>query len=147
MIRSLGSVGDLISNVREAWPRWSGCCSISPPTCSGRSAPTASRPNGGRPCATCNRSRSNAGFLNTKISFILEATLGLVSIEQNKIIKLFSVMSVVMMPPTLIASIYGMNFKRFLPRTGVGIRLSDRPDHDGRAAAVPFLYFKRKKWL
>jgi magnesium transporter len=42
---------------------------------------------------------------------MLEATLGLVSIEQNKIIKLFSVVSVVLMPPTLIASIYGMNFK------------------------------------
>ncbi len=53
----------------------------------------------------------HATFLSNKLQFNLDATLGLVSIEQNKIIKLFSVVSVVMMPPTLIASIYGMNFK------------------------------------
>ncbi|MDH8239063.1 CorA family divalent cation transporter, partial [Klebsiella pneumoniae] len=46
-----------------------------------------------------------------KITFVLDAMLGVVNLEQNNIIKLFSVMAVVLMPPTLIASIYGMNFK------------------------------------
>lgn len=54
----------------------------------------------------------HATFLSNKLQFMLNATLGLVSIEQNKIIKLFSVVAVVFMPPTLVASIYGMNFEK-----------------------------------
>ena len=53
----------------------------------------------------------HATYLANKITFLLDAMLGVVSIEQNNIIKLFSVAAVVLMPPTLVASIYGMNFK------------------------------------
>ncbi len=53
----------------------------------------------------------HASYLSSKITFVLDAMLGVVNLEQNNIIKLFSVMAVVLMPPTLIASIYGMNFK------------------------------------
>ncbi|MEJ0067473.1 MAG: CorA family divalent cation transporter [Pseudomonadota bacterium] len=53
----------------------------------------------------------HAGFLSQKVNFILDATLGLINIEQNSIIKIFSVAAVAFLPPTLIASIYGMNFK------------------------------------
>ncbi|MGC2086491.1 MAG: magnesium transporter CorA family protein, partial [Bradyrhizobium sp.] len=53
----------------------------------------------------------HASYLAGKITFVLDAMLGVVNLEQNNIIKLFSVMAVVLMPPTLIASIYGMNFK------------------------------------
>lgn len=53
----------------------------------------------------------HASYLSNKITFVLDAMLGVVNLEQNNIIKLFSVMAVVLMPPTLIASIYGMNFK------------------------------------
>ena len=52
----------------------------------------------------------HASFLGTKSSFLLEATLGLINVEQNNIIKIFSVAAVMFMPPTLVASIYGMNF-------------------------------------
>ena len=51
-----------------------------------------------------------AGFLSNKISFMLDAVLGLINIEQNDIVKVFTIMSVVFLPPTLIASIYGMNY-------------------------------------
>ena len=51
-----------------------------------------------------------AAFMGDKLQFLLDATIGLVSLEQNNIIKIFAVLSVVLMPPTLIASIYGMNF-------------------------------------
>jgi CorA-like Mg2+ transporter protein len=54
----------------------------------------------------------HASYLSNKITFVLDAMLGVVNLEQNNIIKLFSVMAVVLMPPTLIASIYGMNFKK-----------------------------------
>src|SRR6186713_678731 len=53
----------------------------------------------------------HAAYLSNKITFLLDAMLGVVNLEQNNIIKLFSVVAVIFMPPTLIASIYGMNFK------------------------------------
>ncbi len=53
----------------------------------------------------------HATYLSNKITFLLDAMLGVVFIEQNNIIKIFSIAAVVLMPPTLVASIYGMNFK------------------------------------
>jgi magnesium transporter len=89
----------------------------------------------------------HASFLSGKISFLLDAVLGLISIEQNGIIKIFSVAAVVFLPPTLVASIYGMNFE-FMPELQwtYGYPLGHRPD--GRFSAIlPFFYFKRKGWL
>lgn len=88
----------------------------------------------------------HATFLSTKVNFLLDATLGLVNIEQNNIIKIFSVAAVIFLPPTLIASIYGMNFK-FMPELSwrggyliaIGLMLF--------SAWLPYKYFKRKKWL
>ena len=51
------------------------------------------------------------GYLSTKITFLLDATLGMINNEQNTIIKIFSVLAVALMPPTLVGTIYGMNFK------------------------------------
>lgn len=88
----------------------------------------------------------HATFQAGKIQFLLDATLGLVNLEQNNIIKLFSVMSVVFMPPTLIASIYGMNFEMM-------------PELDWKfgypvailvmilAAVTPYIFFRWKGWL
>jgi magnesium transporter len=53
---------------------------------------------------------AHATFLSEKITFLLDATLGMISIQQNAIIKIFSVAAVIFLPPTLVASIYGMNF-------------------------------------
>jgi magnesium transporter len=88
----------------------------------------------------------HASFLSTKVSFLLDATLGMINIEQNNIIKLFTVASVAFLPPTLIASIYGMNFEA-LPELrwqygypmALGLMLL--------SAIIPFIYFRRKKWL
>jgi len=85
-------------------------------------------------------------FLTNRIGFLLEATLGMISTEQNQIIKLFSVMAVMLMPPTLVASIYGMNFKA-MPELdwpwGYPMALALMV----LAALIPFLYFRRKGWL
>jgi magnesium transporter len=147
VIRSLGRSGDLISNARESMVSlermllYLSANMQRPQRASGFQAEwrTAVR--------DVQSIEEHANFLNSKISFILEATLGLVSIEQNKIIKLFSVMSVVMMPPTLIASIYGMNFKKWMPELewewGYPLALAFM----AAAAAIPYLYFKRKRWL
>jgi magnesium transporter len=88
----------------------------------------------------------HASYLSNKITFVLDAMLGVVNLEQNNIIKLFSVMAVVLMPPTLIASIYGMNFK-IMPELewphGYPIALLMML----AAAIVPYFVFKWKKWL
>ncbi|MEA2920913.1 MAG: magnesium transporter, partial [Bradyrhizobium sp.] len=88
----------------------------------------------------------HASYLSNKITFVLDAMLGVVNLEQNNIIKLFSVMAVVLMPPTLIASIYGMNFK-VMPELqwehGYVFALLAML----LAAIGPYLYFKWKKWL
>jgi magnesium transporter len=89
---------------------------------------------------------SHSTFLFDKINFLMNATVGFININQNKIIKIFSVASVALLPPTLIASIYGMNFKAM-------------PELDWRmgypfalvlmlmSVAAPFIYFRRKGWL
>jgi magnesium transporter len=88
----------------------------------------------------------HAAYLSNKIQFLLDAMLGVVSLEQNNIIKLFSVAAVVLMPPTLIASIYGMNFKN-MPELGWDFGYPLAIVLMVVAAALPYLFFRWKKWL
>ena len=89
----------------------------------------------------------HTSFLFDKINFLMDATVGFININQNKIIKIFSVASVAFLPPTLIASIYGMNFKRWFPELdwawgypwALGLMLT--------SAIAPFLYFRHRGWL
>jgi magnesium transporter len=88
----------------------------------------------------------HATYLSNKITFLLDAMLGVVQIEQNNVIKIFSVAAVVLLPPTMIASVYGMNFKHM-------------PELDWTygyplalllmllAAVLPYWYFSWRKWL
>lgn len=85
-------------------------------------------------------------FLASKITFQLDATLGMINVEQNLIIKIFSVVAVFFLPPTLVSSIYGMNFE-FMPETKM---LYGYPAAIGfmvMCALVPYLYFRKKGWL
>src|SRR5215468_8687691 len=88
----------------------------------------------------------HASYLSNKITFVLDAMLGVVNLEQNNIIKLFSVMAVVLMPPTLIASIYGMNFKE-MPELQWEYGYPMALIMMLAAAIVPYLLFRWKKWL
>jgi magnesium transporter len=88
----------------------------------------------------------HATYLSNKITFLLDALLGVVSIQQNQIIKLFSVMAVVLMPPTLVASIYGMNFK-LMPELDWSFGYPMALLLMLVAAALPYIFFKWKKWL
>lgn len=88
----------------------------------------------------------HASYLSNKITFVLDAMLGVVNLEQNNIIKLFSVMAVVLMPPTLIASIYGMNFKD-MPELQLAHGYPLALIAMIAAAVVPYYIFKWKKWL
>ena len=89
---------------------------------------------------------SHTAFLFDKINFLMDATVGFININQNKIIKIFSVASVALLPPTLIASVYGMNFDG-MPELrwhlgypyALGIMLA--------SALLPMWYFRRRGWL
>ena len=88
----------------------------------------------------------HSSFLGDNLTFMLDASLGLISIEQNAAMKLFSWAALVFLPPTLIAGIYGMNFKHMpelnwvfgYPMALALITIS---------AVVPFLYLKRRGWI
>ncbi len=89
----------------------------------------------------------HAAYLSNKIQFLLDAMLGVVSLEQNNIIKIFSVAAVVFMPPTLIASIYGMNFRHNMPELDWDYGYPFALALMVLAAVLPYFFFKWKKWL
>lgn len=88
----------------------------------------------------------HAGFLAHEANFLLDATLGLINIEQNAIIKIFSVVAVALMPPTLIASAYGMNFKH-MPELDWEFGYPMALMLMVLSAVVPLWYFRRRGWL
>ena len=88
----------------------------------------------------------NLRFLSERVSFLLNATLGFISTEQNQIIKLFSVMAVMLMPPTLVASVYGMNFQH-MPELAWPIGYPLALGAMVISAVVPYLFFRHKGWF
>ena len=89
---------------------------------------------------------SHTAFLFDKINFLMDATVGFININQNKIIKIFSVASVALLPPTLIASIYGMNFK-YLPELNWSLGYPYALVLMVASALVPMWYFRKRGWL
>jgi magnesium transporter len=89
---------------------------------------------------------SHTTFLFDKINFLMNATVGFININQNKIIKIFSVASVALLPPTLIASIYGMNFKA-IPELDWSLGYPFALALMAVSVVTPFWYFRRKRWL
>ncbi len=87
-----------------------------------------------------------ASFIGNNITFLLDASLGLINIEQNAIIKIFSVAAVAFLPPTLVASIYGMNFEH-MPELHLKYGYAFALAAMLASALIPFIYFKRKRWL
>ncbi len=87
-----------------------------------------------------------AAFLANKLQFLLDATIGMVGLEQNNIIKIFAVLSVVLMPPTLIASIYGMNFQH-MPELAQPYGYPAALCAMVVSGILPYLFFKWRRWL
>lgn len=88
----------------------------------------------------------HATFLSSKINFLLDATLGMINIEQSSIIKIVSVAAVVFLPPTLVASIYGMNF-HYMPELNWHFGYPFAIILTILAGFLPYRYFKYKGWL
>jgi magnesium transporter len=89
---------------------------------------------------------SHTAFLFDKINFLMDATVGFININQNKIIKLFSVASVALLPPTLVASSYGMNFE-FMPELKWALGYPMALGLMIVSALVPMWYFRKRGWL
>lgn len=85
-------------------------------------------------------------FISNKITFQLDATLGMINVEQNLIIKIFSVVAVFFMPPTLVSSLYGMNFK-FMPELDWHFGYPMAIFLMACCAVAPYIYFRKKGWL
>ncbi len=89
---------------------------------------------------------SHTAFMFDKINFLMDATIGFININQNKIIKIFSVASVSLLPPTLVASSYGMNF-RFMPELEWAYGYPFAIALMVLSAVVPMVYFRKRGWL
>jgi magnesium transporter len=89
---------------------------------------------------------NHTAFLFDKINFLMDATVGFININQNKIIKIFSVVSVALMPPTLLASVWGMNFEHMPElRSTIGYPLAIMVMLI--SSAIPLIYFRKKGWM
>jgi magnesium transporter len=143
-IKSLGRKGDIISNVRESM--------VSVERLLVFLSASLSRKGGSyqgewrTALRDVQSIEEHAMFLSSKVQFLLDATLGLVSIEQNDIMKVFSLMSVILLPPTLVGSIYGMNFEA-MPEIKWPHGYPFALVLMAMAAVLPFLYFRWKRWL
>lgn len=147
VLGSLGRQGDLLSDLRESlmtlaraggylgmiWPRL-------------KDAPEEARERLQTLSRDVQSISEHASFLTQKVTFLLDATLGMINIEQNATIKIFSVLAVVLLPPTMIASIYGMNFQH-MPELSWPLGYPLALVMMLAAAVLPYAWFKRKGWL
>ena len=145
-LRALGRHGDLISKQRESLVSMERILLSLSATYRTAKAPRELREDVRSTLRDLQSLEEHATFLSSKIQFLLDATLGLVNLEQNNIIKLFSVMAVVFMPPTLIASIYGMNFKH-MPELESTVGYPLALVLMVIAAVMPYFFFRWKRWL
>ncbi len=146
ILRRIGSKEDLVSKIQDSL--------LTLQRMSGFLANATSQGKNGKDSRTRVKTISrdvislsdHASFQTQKITFLLDATLGMINIEQNGIIKIVSVAAVVFLPPTLVASVYGMNFDvmpelKWLLGYPFAIALMVV------SAVLPFWFFRRKGWL
>ncbi len=144
LLREIGRTGDLISKSRESL--------VSLTRMVGYLAPSASFQDISEHSnlltiqSDLASLSDHANFLTSKINFMLDAILGMINIEQNNIFKIFSVASIIFLPPTLVAGIYGMNFEhmpelKWLHGYPMALVLMIL------AAWLPYRFFKSKGWL
>ena len=146
LLQDIGRKGDLTSNIRDSLFTIHRVTTFLAQLLTQRKSDREVRARVKTLARDASSLTEHSSSLSQKITFLLDATLGMISIQQNGIIKIFSVAAVVFLPPTLIASIYGMNFD-FMPeldwRLGypfaVGIMVI--------SAILPYVYFKRRGWL
>ena len=146
MLKTIGSKGDLTSKVRESLVSIGRLLLFLANEAEGMRWPKDVRLQLISMQRDVQSLSDHATYLSNKTTFLLDALLGVVTLEQNNVIKIFSIAAVVLLPPTLVATVYGMNFKN-MPELewqygyplALGMMLI--------AAVVPYYFFKWKKWM
>ena len=146
ILKAIGGKGDLTSKVRESLVSIGRLLLFLSNEAEGMRWPKDTRSQLQSMRRDIQSLSDHATYLTNKITFLLDAMLGVVQIEQNNVIKIFSVAAVVLMPPTLIASIYGMNFK-MMPELEWAQGYPMALVMMLMAAVLPYFLFKWKKWL
>jgi magnesium transporter len=150
LLTRLGRYSDLVSKARESLLSLTRLCSFYQEADKSTFIAQADQPGVDAHLGTVSRDiaslNDHAAFLSGKIAFLLDATLGLINVEQNAIIKIVSVAAVVFLPPTLVASVYGMNFQH-MPELAWPLGYPLALLMMIASAILPFYWFKRKGWL
>jgi magnesium transporter len=146
LLQEIGRKGDLSSNIRESLLTLERLATFLGAHTRGHPRLEAHREEIASLGTDVRALADHADFLGQKINFLLDATLGFINIRQNAIMQLFSVVAVVFLPPTLVASIYGMNFE-WMPELawpwGYPMALALM----AVTAVGPYVWFRRKGWL
>ena len=145
-LEEIGRKGDLSSNIRDSLLTLERLAGFLSHVTVQRESPKEIRERMKTLSRDIRSLLDHADFLSQKMTFLLDATLGMINIEQNAIIKIFSMAAVIVLPPTLVASIYGMNFDH-MPELdwllgypfAIGLMIL--------SAILPYSYFKRRGWL
>ena len=144
MLGRIGREGDLLTKLRESLAGLARLLSYHSARSAGNARDARTR------LKTVQRDvhalTDHASFLSSKINFLLDATLGFINLEQNQIIKIFTVAAVAFLPPTLIASIYGMNFD-LMPELRWQFGYPFAILLMIASAVLPFAYFRKRGWL
>ena len=146
VLEKIGQMGDLNSNIRDSLLSLERLIGHLTQVLTKRNADTDLRERARTLANDAKSLTDHAGFVASKVTFLLDASLGMINIEQNAIIKIFSFAAVIFLPPTLIASLYGMNFAH-MPELSwtwgypfaIGLMIV--------FAILPYLYFKFRNWL
>ncbi|KAB2950932.1 MAG: magnesium transporter CorA family protein [Rhizobiaceae bacterium] len=145
-LRLIGREGDFLAKIRESLAGVSRLLAYIQSTPKGQEA----RKRHGAWVKSLERDvqslSDHVAFLSERTIFLMDTVVGLVSVEQNAIIKTFSVAAVVLMPPTLVASVYGMNF-RHMPELDWVLGYPAALGLMVVSALLPLLYFKIRGWL
>ncbi len=146
IVRRIGGVSDLVSRVRESLVSFVRLVTFFREIRQGDAAARESLVHSKSVIADLGSLSDHASFLSSKVSFLLDATLGMINNEQNAIIKILSVAALVFLPPTLVAGIYGMNFE-FMPELKWAHGYLFALVLMIISAVLPYLFFRRRGWL
>jgi magnesium transporter len=146
ILKTIGRKGDLTSKVRESLVSIGRVLLFLANEADGMKWPKEMRSQLKTMQRDVQSLSDHVSYLGNKVTFLLDAMIGVMSVEQNNIIKIFSVAAVVFMPPTLVASIYGMNFKH-MPELDWTFGYPLAIALMVLAAILPYWFFKWKRWL
>jgi magnesium transporter len=147
IIERLGAKGDLLAMIRESLVSLNRLLAYHTTTGQAAKGPSKDAADWVKSLTQDVTALSDhATYLSNKTSFLLDATLGLINLEQNQIIKIFSIAAVVLLPPTLVATVYGMNFKS-MPELEWTLGYVWALGLIVLSAVLPYWWFKHKGWL